>query len=262
MLNHAIPPYGDRLMELVVDPQEADRLSAASLRWPSWELTPRQLCDLELLLNGGFSPLAGFMGRADFESVCTDMRLADGTLWPIPITLDVTPDLAHRLQRGQPLGLRDPEGVLLSALHVEDVWEIDRRAKAQAVYGTLDEKHPGVAHLFRRMNGIGVGGRLEGLSLPVHHDYRPLRLTSSELPPHFNLLFFGHFAELPRERFLAEIARSMKNDGTVYEVMAKDLYGLGYYLSHYKYRYLRLAYLFFLAGFVLASVEQLIRHLL
>jgi hypothetical protein len=96
--------------------------------------------------------------------------------------------------------------------------------------------------------------------LAVLPKYRPLRLTSSELPPHFNLLFFGHFAELPRERFLEEVARAMKNDGTVYEVMAKDLYGLGYYLSHYKYRYLRLAYLFFLAGFVLASLEQLVRY--
>jgi hypothetical protein len=98
--------------------------------------------------------------------------------------------------------------------------------------------------------------------LAVLPKYRPLRLHSETLPAHFNLLFFGHFAELDQERFLKEIAKSMKNDGSVYETMAKDLYGLGYYLSHFKYRYLRLAYLFFLAGFVLASLEQLVRYVL
>ncbi len=95
--------------------------------------------------------------------------------------------------------------------------------------------------------------------LAVLPKYRPLRLTSDELPGHFNLLFFGHFAELSRERFLREVAAHMKADGTVYDTMAKDLYGLGYYLAHFKYRYLRLAYLFFLAGFVGASLVQIWR---
>ena len=95
--------------------------------------------------------------------------------------------------------------------------------------------------------------------LAVLPKYRPLRLSSDELPGHFNLLFFGHFAELSRERFLREVAAHMKADGTVYDTMAKDLYGLGYYLAHFKYRYLRLAYLFFLAGFVGASLVQIWR---
>ena len=97
--------------------------------------------------------------------------------------------------------------------------------------------------------------------LAVLPKYRPLRLKSpdAELPPQFNLLFFGHFAELSRERFMAEIARSMAPDGRVYETMAKDIHSLGYYLAHYKYRYLRLSYLFFLSGFILASLEQLWR---
>jgi len=93
--------------------------------------------------------------------------------------------------------------------------------------------------------------------LAVLPKYRPLRLKSATLPPTFNLMFFGHFAELSRERFLAEISGAMKPDGTVYETMAKDLYSLGYYLAHFKYRYLRLSYLFFLTGFILASLEQL-----
>lgn len=97
--------------------------------------------------------------------------------------------------------------------------------------------------------------------LAVLPKYRPLRLTGSVLPPQFNLLFFGHFAELDRERFLAELAERMGTDGIVYDTVARDLYSLGYYLAHYKYRFLRWAYLFFLTGFVLASMEQLWRLL-
>jgi hypothetical protein len=96
--------------------------------------------------------------------------------------------------------------------------------------------------------------------LAVLPKYRPLRLKrDAELPPHFNLLFFGHFTELPRERFLAEIARSMRTDGTVYLTMAKDIYSLGSYLAHHKYLYLRFSYLSFLTGFIAASMEQLWR---
>lgn len=97
--------------------------------------------------------------------------------------------------------------------------------------------------------------------LAVLPKYRPLRLgdPDAELPQNFNILFFGHFAELPRERFLKEVARVMKPDGIVYDTMARDIYGLGYYLGHQKYRYLRLSYLFFLSGFMLAIVEQLFR---
>ena len=97
--------------------------------------------------------------------------------------------------------------------------------------------------------------------LAVLPKYRPLRLKApdAELPPQFNLLFFGHFAELSRDRFLAEVAANMAPDGRIYETMAKDIYSLGYYLAHFKYRYLRLSYLFFLSGFILASLEQLWR---
>ncbi|HWU53326.1 MAG TPA: Pycsar system effector family protein [Tahibacter sp.] len=98
--------------------------------------------------------------------------------------------------------------------------------------------------------------------LAVLPKYRPLRLHSDELPPYFNLMFFGHFSELSRERFLQEIARTLQPDGTIYETQAKDLYSLGLYLARHKYRYLRLSYLFFLAGFVLASAEQALQLVL
>nr|MDP9122512.1 bifunctional sulfate adenylyltransferase/adenylylsulfate kinase [Acidobacteriota bacterium] len=154
--------------------------------WPSWDLTPRQLCDLELLLSGAFSPLTGFMGRADHDSVCEHQRLASGTLWPIPILLDVTPALAERLEPGKTvLALRDPEGVMLAALHVEEAWEPDPRAGAESVFGTQNPEHPGVAHLLHRSNGIALGGRLVGLQLPVHYDFRALRRTPAELRAEF-----------------------------------------------------------------------------
>jgi hypothetical protein len=95
--------------------------------------------------------------------------------------------------------------------------------------------------------------------LAVLPKYRPLRLKGQDLPAQFNLLFFGHFAELDRDRFLREIAARMGTDGIVYDTIARDLYSLGYYLAHYKYRFLRWAYLFFLAGFVLAGAEQIWR---
>jgi hypothetical protein len=92
--------------------------------------------------------------------------------------------------------------------------------------------------------------------------YRPLRLKPGEpLPPQFNLLFFGHFAELTKDRFLEEVAGALKADGSVYQTMARDVYSIGYYLAHYKYRFLRLSYLFFLGGFVCACIVAVVRVL-
>ena len=138
-----VSPHGGELAELLAAPEKCAELQAGSRDWQSWDLTPRQLCDLELLLIGGFSPLRGFMGRADYESVCARMRLADGTLWPIPVLLDVPEELAHKVGAGATLALRDPEGVMLAALHVEEVWQPDRTAEAQAVFGTTNREHPG-----------------------------------------------------------------------------------------------------------------------
>ncbi|HEX3126482.1 MAG TPA: bifunctional sulfate adenylyltransferase/adenylylsulfate kinase [Thermoanaerobaculia bacterium] len=182
---HLIAPHGGELVNLLVDADRSAELKAASRDWPSWDLTPRQLCDVELLVNGGFSPLTGFMGRADHDSVCERMRLADGTLWTIPILLDIPRELADKLRPGTGvLALRDPEGVMLAALHVEELWDLDAMASAAATFGTTDAKHPGVAAL-SRSNPVCVGGRLEGLQLPVHYDFRQLRHTPAELRAEF-----------------------------------------------------------------------------
>jgi sulfate adenylyltransferase len=182
---HLTPPHGGKLAELFVDPERAAELRLASRDWPSWDLTPRQLCDLELLLDGGFSPLRGFLTRGDYEAVCATMRLADGTLWPIPVVLDVPEPVALALGPGAPLALRDPEGVLLAVLRVDDVWRPDREAEARAVYGTTDRAHPGVAHLLDRTHPWLLGGRVEGLQRPAHYDFRRLRVTPAALRAEF-----------------------------------------------------------------------------
>jgi sulfate adenylyltransferase len=187
-MHNLIDPHGGKLIEPVVDEARAARLQADSRDWPSWDLTPRQLCDLELLLCGAFSPLAGFMGRDDHESVCERMRLADGTLWPIPITLDVAEATAGRLGRGDMLALRDPEGVMLAALRVDEVWKPDRDSEARRVYGTDSAEHPGVRHVRELSQPHYVGGRLEGLRPPVHYDFREYRLTPAELRREFTRL--------------------------------------------------------------------------
>jgi len=188
MPERLIPPYGGTLINLIVDQERASQLKAESKGWASWDLTPRQLCDLELLLNGGFSPLQGFLSRADYESVCSSMRLADGTLWPIPVVLDVTEEFAQGLSAGQMIALRDPEGVMLAALQVKEVWQPDRLAEVEAVYGTANQEHPGVRAILRDTHPWYVSGRLEGIQLPEHYDYLPLRLTPAQLRQEFSRL--------------------------------------------------------------------------
>lgn len=186
MTDHLIQPHGGPLVHLIADGDRREELRAASRDWPSWTLTPRQTCDLELLTNGSFSPLTGFLGQADFESVCSSMRLANGVLWPLPITLDVDEPTVESLTVGAPLALRDPEGVMLAVLHVEEIWEPDKQAKAQSVYGTLDPAHPAVAHLYEQGHRFAVGGRIEALDLPHHYDYVQLRHTPAQLRREFS----------------------------------------------------------------------------
>ncbi len=184
--SHLIPAHAGELVQLIAGAERSAELKAHSREWPSWDLTGRQLCDLELLLSGGFSPLRGFMGRADYEGVCNGMRLSGGGIWPMPITLDVTEDFAKKLTPGSSkVALRDPEGVMLAVLNVEEVWQSDRQAEAKAVFGTTSAAHPGVDFLLNRGNAWYVGGKVEGLQDPSHYDFKALRLTPAELRNEF-----------------------------------------------------------------------------
>ncbi len=185
MPDNLIAPHGGQLIDLLVDEARADELKAPGRSVPEWSLTSRQMNDIELLLNGGFSPLTGFMNQADYVSVTNEMRLAGGTLWPIPITLDVDEETAKEVGSGGELELRDPEGVLIAVLQVEDVWQPDRKAEAAAVFGTTDPDHPGAGYLERNSHPYYVGGRLEGLQLPAHYDFRALRASPTDLRAEF-----------------------------------------------------------------------------
>jgi sulfate adenylyltransferase len=181
----AAPPHEAPLVDLLVEPDRATELQRCSLDWPSWQLTRRQLCDLELLACGGFSPLESFLGEDDYLAVRESMRLADGTLWPIPVTLDVPDEVLAAAGPPGILALRDAEGVMVAALHITDAWRPDLRAEAAAVLGTTDPAHPGVDHLFHRTNQWYITGALEVVQLPEHWDFRYLRHTPAQLRAEF-----------------------------------------------------------------------------
>ena len=132
ILSELISPYGGELVNLMAEGARRDALLQEAATLPSLTLNPRQLCDLELLLNGALSPLRGYMGRADYQGVVTDMRLADGTFWPMPIVLDVTEALAP----GSRVVLRDSSGNALAVLTVSESWPADKALEARQVYST------------------------------------------------------------------------------------------------------------------------------
>lgn len=176
-LNQIVEPYGGVLCELIVAEDFGEELKARSVDLMSLDLTPRQLCDFELLSTGGFSPLRGFMTRADYKTACEEMRLSDGTLWPMPVTLDVIESVAGGLSVGQTVALRDPEGVMLGVLEVEDIWRPDKDLEAMSVFGTTSREHPGVAYLHETAGPVYVGGRINAIQLPTHYDFKRYRLT-------------------------------------------------------------------------------------
>ena len=172
--------------DLLAPSDKTQELKKEANHYPSWQLTDRQLCDLELLLNGGFSPLTGFMGKTDYKSVLKDMRLEDRSLWPMPITLDVTEDFAGKIKNEEKITLRDQEGFALAVLTISDIWQPDLEEEASAVYGTTDITHPAVNYLLNIGNKVYVGGSLEGISLPHHYDYQDDRHSPEELQSLFS----------------------------------------------------------------------------
>jgi sulfate adenylyltransferase len=181
-------PHGGELKELYLPEHLADEVKRQAGEYPSWDLTPRQLCDLDLLLNGAFSPLEGFLGETDYESVCDEMRLRSGVLWPIPVTLDVSEAFAETLSAGDTVALRDPEGVLIATLDVADIWPPNRQSEAQRVFGTTDDTHPGVDYLLHRAGPVYLGGKARGVEPPTFYDFKLLRDTPSELRGRFRKL--------------------------------------------------------------------------
>jgi sulfate adenylyltransferase len=171
---------------LILRFDEIDNIREKALSYNFIQLKGRQLCDLELILNGAFYPIKGYMTREDYESVVERMRLADGKLWPIPICLDVSDEIARSIEPGEKLILRDEEGFMLALLIVKDIWKPDKRREAICIYGTDDpERHPGVKALFEDFGLWYVGGHIELIAHPQHYDFMELRIGPSEMRERF-----------------------------------------------------------------------------
>jgi sulfate adenylyltransferase len=181
-------PHGGELKELYLPEHVADEVKQNANAYPSWDLTPRQICDLDLLLNGAFSPLEGFLSEADYEKVCADMRLGTGVLWPIPITLDVAGTFAQGVNTGDTIALRDPEGVLIATMVVSDIWAPDKESEARRVFGTTDDGHPAVDYLLHQAEPVYLGGKVHGIEPPTYYDFKLLRDSPSELRGRFRKL--------------------------------------------------------------------------
>jgi sulfate adenylyltransferase len=174
--------------ELYVSSESAQKLKVEAADLPSLDLTPRQICDLELLMNGGFNPLKGFLSQADYDSVVDTMRLVDGALWPMPITLDVSQAAADDIAVGQDIALRDQEGVILATMTVSDKWVPNKAHEAEQVFGADDHAHPAVNYLHNTAGDVYLGGPVTGIQQPVHYDFRGSRDTPNELRAYFRKL--------------------------------------------------------------------------
>ena len=172
--------------ELYVSYDSAQKIKMEAAELVSWDLTPRQICDLELLMNGGFNPLKGFLSQVDYNCVVENMRLADDALWPIPITLDVSQGFADSVELGQDIALRDQEGVILATITVTDSWLPNKAREAEMVFGSDDLAHPAVNYLHNQAGAVYLGGPVTGIQQPVHYDFRSRRNTPNELRAYFH----------------------------------------------------------------------------
>lgn len=175
-MDHLIAPHGGELVNLLVSPERAEALKQEAFDLPSIDLDWQQAGELEMLMSGAYSPLRGYMGRADYESVLRKLTLTDGTPWPVPFTLSVKEKQASQLKPGTRVALRDGEGFMLAVLSVSDVWQPDIAESER-----LLEESPAPRGVERVAGVWLVGGRIEGVSLPQHHDFAALRLPPAEL---------------------------------------------------------------------------------
>jgi sulfate adenylyltransferase len=186
--------HGGTLLNLYCDSHQlAAEKTKARL---TWTLNQRQLCDVEMLLNGAFSPLTGFLNQRDYNSVLQSLRLADGTLWPIPINLDVNTAFADSLSFGDVVALKDSEGVHIANLIVSDCWQADKLLEAQAVFNTTNPDHPGVDYLLHDSGDFYVGGTLIGITPPPYYDFNAYRHSPLQLRALFESLQWSNVIAL------------------------------------------------------------------
>ena len=172
-----IAPYGGQLINLLAPSSQQTPLKQMAKSLPSIQLTAREICDLELLAIGGFSPLTRFMAQADFEHVVHEMRLSDGTLWTIPIILTIHDDAP--IEIGMDITLRDHKNRILAIMRVEEKYQYDKLCMAEKVFGTLDTHHPIVAEM-NTWGQYAISGELTVLDLPIHYDFTDIRRTPAQ----------------------------------------------------------------------------------
>jgi sulfate adenylyltransferase len=174
-VTHAIEDLVDQL--LTADRRAAAIQEAKSL--PHVTLSPLSISDVELLAIGAFSPLTGFLTKADYERVVSEMHLVDGTVWSMPITLPVDREFAASIKIGQRVAVQEPDGHLLAIVTVEEKFDYDKKREAREVFRTEDEKHPGVARLYQQ-GEVLLGGPIEVIDLPNERPFMQSRLTPTE----------------------------------------------------------------------------------
>ncbi len=183
------PPHGQKLVNLhASNHHKAEELKKESFNFHSLSLSKRQLCDLELLMNGAFSPLTGFMNQETYKNVLENIHLPDGTLWPIPIVLDVTEEFASKISSGDKIALRDAEGFMPAVMTIDEIWQPDKTQEAEQIYGTTSLHHPGVHYLMEKSNPVYLGGKIEGIQAPAHYDFETLWDAPAEMRSLFKKL--------------------------------------------------------------------------
>jgi len=182
-----IAPYGGELVDLMLRAGEVEAWQERANQLPSIQLSQREVCDLELLAVGAFSPLDRFMGEADYQSVLDNMRLENGHLFPIPITLSVNAE--DNVELGQEIGLRDEKNELLAVMTVEEMYAWDLEEAAKKVFGKYDVRHPLISEM-HRWGELNISGPLRVIQPPSHYDFQELRLTPRQTRK--QLETFGH----------------------------------------------------------------------
>jgi len=174
-----IEPYGGKLCNLVLSKDKAENLKLEAANYPSVTLTQRQVCDLELLMNGAYSPLKGFMCQDEYDAVVDNMRLPNGLLWPMPVIFDVSEGFVdkHNISSSSKVALQDGEGFMLAVLSVQSVWSPDKKREAEKIYGTTSLDHPGVSYLKESTHSIYIGGTIQGVQLPEYYVFGTYRRT-------------------------------------------------------------------------------------
>ncbi len=184
---HLIEPHGGELIDLMNRGKIIKDIGQAKDLF-SIDLDAKQLSDLELLMNGAYSPLTGFMKKDLYALVCNELKLVHGLFWPLPITLDVSEEQVARIDSGDKIALKDSEGVILAVMRVEDIWQPDLKSEAEFLFNTHDKSNERANSFQKNTKKYYIGGEIQGIESPVHYDFPTLRLTPLEVRREFGRL--------------------------------------------------------------------------